>query len=115
MDLRQASSWEELISPRYSTCRCTTRPPATRRFSTTLHVRCSLPSFLRVLARRNILDLHYRQASRLNQKLGRGPRLRRGLNQGRIREVRLVLTEWKRTDKHRMTTQAVYQLCADAR
>lgn len=36
IDLRQASSCEELISPRYNTCRCTTRPPATRRFSTML-------------------------------------------------------------------------------
>ena len=27
IDLRHATSCEELISPRYSTCRCTTRPP----------------------------------------------------------------------------------------
>src|SRR5450759_236602 len=55
IDLRQASSCEELISPRYNTWRCTTRPPATRRFSTTLQYVCSLPSFLRVVARRNIV------------------------------------------------------------
>ena len=36
IDLRHASSCESLISPRYSTCRCTTRPPPTRLFSTTL-------------------------------------------------------------------------------
>src|ERR1700732_2681770 len=71
MDLRQASSCEELISPKYSTCRCTTRPPATRRFSTTLQVRCSLPSFLRVLKRRNIVGRHYRRASDGEQKGGR--------------------------------------------
>ncbi len=32
--LRQASAFEELTSPRYSTCRCTVRPRATRLFST---------------------------------------------------------------------------------
>src|SRR5580693_8772321 len=36
IDRRHASSCVSLISPRYSTCRCTTRPPATRVFSTTL-------------------------------------------------------------------------------
>ena len=35
IDRRHANSCESLISPRYSTCRCTTRPPATRVFSTT--------------------------------------------------------------------------------
>jgi len=33
--LRQAAACEELISPRYSTCRCTTRPSSRRLFSTT--------------------------------------------------------------------------------
>jgi hypothetical protein len=36
IDRRHANSWVSLISPRYSTCRCTTRPLATRVFSTTL-------------------------------------------------------------------------------
>src|SRR6516162_7408855 len=36
IDRRHANSCESLISPRYSTCRCTMRPPATRVFSTTL-------------------------------------------------------------------------------
>jgi MarR-like DNA-binding transcriptional regulator SgrR of sgrS sRNA len=36
IDLRQASSCESLISPRYSSGRCTTRPPPIRRFSTML-------------------------------------------------------------------------------
>ena len=36
IERRHASSCEELISPRYSTCRCSTRPPLTRLFSTTL-------------------------------------------------------------------------------
>src|SRR5512134_2962636 len=36
IDLRHARSWLSLISPRYSRWRCTTRPSATRRFSTTL-------------------------------------------------------------------------------
>jgi hypothetical protein len=36
IERRQASSCEELISPRYSPCRCSTRPPLTRVFSTTL-------------------------------------------------------------------------------
>jgi hypothetical protein len=36
IDLRHANSWELLISPTYSRCCCTTRPPATRLFSTTL-------------------------------------------------------------------------------
>ena len=31
-----AARWLSLISPRYSTCRCTVRPPDTRRFSTML-------------------------------------------------------------------------------
>jgi hypothetical protein len=34
--LRHASRWLALISPRYSTWRCTTRPSPQRRFSTTL-------------------------------------------------------------------------------
>ena len=34
--LRHTAACEELISPKYSTWRCTTRPPATRLFSTTL-------------------------------------------------------------------------------
>ena len=34
--LRQASCCVSLISPKYSACRCTTRPLATRRFSTKL-------------------------------------------------------------------------------
>ena len=34
--LRQTAACEELISPKYRTWRCTTRPPATRLFSTTL-------------------------------------------------------------------------------
>jgi uncharacterized protein YjbI with pentapeptide repeats len=36
IDRRHANSCESLISPRYRTCRCTTRLPATRVFSTTL-------------------------------------------------------------------------------
>src|SRR5205807_8921016 len=36
IDRRHANSCVSLISPRYNTCRCTTRPPATRVFSTTL-------------------------------------------------------------------------------
>src|SRR6266446_6102779 len=36
IDRHHANSCVSLISPRYSTCRCTTRPPATRVFSTTL-------------------------------------------------------------------------------
>ena len=36
IDLRQASSCRSLISPRYSSGRCTTRPPPTRQFSTML-------------------------------------------------------------------------------
>jgi site-specific recombinase XerD len=54
LDLRHASSWLSLISPRYKTWRCTTRPPATRLFSTTEKVRCSLPSFRRIFWRRNM-------------------------------------------------------------
>src|SRR5271155_2203741 len=34
--LRQVSAWDELISPKYRTCLCTTRPPSRRLFSTTL-------------------------------------------------------------------------------
>src|SRR5438552_6790731 len=36
IDRRHANSCVSLISPRHSTCRCTTRPPPTRVFSTTL-------------------------------------------------------------------------------
>ena len=36
MALRHTAACEELISPKYRTWRCTTRPPATRLFSTTL-------------------------------------------------------------------------------
>src|SRR5271165_3185827 len=36
IDRRHANSCVSLISPRYSTCRCAMRPPATRMFSTTL-------------------------------------------------------------------------------
>ncbi|MDH4085238.1 MAG: hypothetical protein OEU99_17030 [Nitrospira sp.] len=43
-----------MISPRYSTCRCATRPSGKRRFSTTLKVRWTLPSFLRVFDRKNM-------------------------------------------------------------
>jgi hypothetical protein len=45
--LRQASRWLSLISPKYSTGRCTARPSATRRLSTMLQYRWSLPSFWR--------------------------------------------------------------------
>src|SRR5947209_2874245 len=38
IDRRHANSCVSLISPRYSTCRCTTRPRAVRVFSTTLTV-----------------------------------------------------------------------------
>src|SRR5271163_188537 len=34
--LHQVSACDELISPKYRTCRCTTRPPSRRLFSTTL-------------------------------------------------------------------------------
>jgi hypothetical protein len=36
IDLRQEAACEGLISPRYKTWRCTTRPPRRRWFSTTL-------------------------------------------------------------------------------
>ena len=52
--LRQASRWLALISPRYSTWRCTTRPSARRRFSTTFQYWWTLPSFLRRLQRKNM-------------------------------------------------------------
>jgi len=54
MVLRQAWRWLALISPRYSTWRCATRPSAKRRFSTTLQYSWTLPSFLRRWQRRNM-------------------------------------------------------------
>src|SRR5574338_717173 len=58
IEQRQDRSCTSLISPRYSTCRCSTRPWASRRCSTMLQYRCVLPSFLRVVARRN-MPTHY--------------------------------------------------------
>src|ERR1017187_6321105 len=43
--LRHTSAWDELISPKYRTCLCTTRPPSSRLFSTRLQERCVLPFF----------------------------------------------------------------------
>jgi len=54
MLLRHASCWLSLISPRYSSGRCTTRPPLTRRFSTKLQYRWTLPSFRRWVDRKNM-------------------------------------------------------------
>src|SRR6202022_93118 len=60
-----------LISPRYSTCRCSTRPPATRVFSTTLQYRCCLPSFRRTLQRKNMMAANYRHiGGRENRLVG---------------------------------------------
>src|SRR5262249_861964 len=70
IDLRHASSCDELISPRYNTWRCTTRPPATRLFSTMLKKRCSLPSFFRVEQRRNISPIDYPHSEQLEQGVG---------------------------------------------
>jgi hypothetical protein len=50
----QAALWASLISPKNSTWRCTFQLPDTRRFSTMLQERCSLPSFGRILCRRNM-------------------------------------------------------------
>ena len=36
IERHHAARWLSLLSPRYSTWRCTTRPPLTRTFSTTL-------------------------------------------------------------------------------
>src|SRR5271154_6284733 len=52
--LRQVSAWDELISPKYRTCLCTTRPPSRRLFSTTLQYRCVLPFFRRSIRRKNM-------------------------------------------------------------
>jgi hypothetical protein len=71
IDLRQASSCESLISPKYRTWRCTTRPPLTRRFSTMLKVRWSLPSFRRILVRRNMTAADYAHNPRRPNSLGR--------------------------------------------
>src|SRR5574337_468251 len=68
-DLRQARSCEELISPRYSTCRCRTRPPGRRRFSTMRKSGCTLPSFRRRVARRN-MAAHYPHANPEGNKQG---------------------------------------------
>src|SRR4029453_2357878 len=54
MVLRHASRWLALISPRYSTCRCATRPSVRRRFSTRFQYSWALPSFTRRLQRRNM-------------------------------------------------------------
>src|SRR5215831_11501583 len=51
---RHDASCLSLISPRYRTVRCAVCPVDNRRFSTTLKYRCSLPSFFRVVLRRNI-------------------------------------------------------------
>ncbi len=110
MDLRQASSCEELISPQIQ------HMPlhhAAAGDTTVLHhapVAVLLAVLLASLDAQNILILHYPQAGAIdqtvgrhytrfrgnvdtaekeNQQLGRRPRLPRGLNQGRIREVRL--------------------------
>ncbi len=69
IDLRHARSCEELISPRYSTWRCTTRQSARRRFSTIPQYRCTLPSSLRVVARRNTAS-HYPHARTKETKHG---------------------------------------------
>src|SRR5215470_18322956 len=50
-----------LISPRYSTCRWTTLPPAQRLFSTIFQYRCSLPSLKRRLDRKNMMRINLRQ------------------------------------------------------
>ncbi len=71
IERRHASSWVELISPRYKTWRCTTRPPATRRFSTTLQLRCSLPSFRRIFERRNMMAAQYPHKRGPGNRLGR--------------------------------------------
>src|SRR5215469_16474702 len=71
IDRRHANSCESLISPRYSTCRCTTRPPATRVFSTTLQERCCLPSFRRTLQRKNMMAANYRHIRGGENSLGR--------------------------------------------
>src|SRR5947199_3290122 len=54
MLFRHASSCLSLISPRYKTVRCAVPPVPSRRFSTTLKERWTLPSFLRLVLRRNI-------------------------------------------------------------
>src|SRR5712671_3897980 len=71
IDRRHANSCVSLISPRYSTWRCTTRPPATRVFSTTLQYRCCLPSFRRTLQRKNMMAANYRHIGGLENRLGR--------------------------------------------
>jgi hypothetical protein len=71
IDLSHASSSESWISPRYSTWHCTTGPPLTRRFSTTLKVRCSLPSFRRIFARRNMTADNYPHIPDQENSLGR--------------------------------------------
>src|SRR6266850_1240087 len=71
IDRRHANSCVSLISPRYSTWRCTTRPPATRVFSTTLQYRCCLPSFRRTLQRKNMMAANYRHIGGGENRLGR--------------------------------------------
>src|SRR5215471_20556441 len=71
IDRRHANSCVSLISPRYSTCRCTTRPPATLVFSTTLQERCCLPSFPRTLQRKNMMAANYRHIGGGENRLGR--------------------------------------------
>ena len=58
MVLRHASRWLALISPRYSTWRCTTRPSLRRRFSTTFQYSWLLPSFTRRVQRKNMRPLY---------------------------------------------------------
>src|SRR5208337_919098 len=48
-----------------------TRPPLTRRFSTMLKVRCSLPSFRRIFARRNMTADNYPHFPNQENSLGR--------------------------------------------
>src|SRR5271170_412892 len=71
IERRHASSWLELISPRYKTWRCTTRPRPTRRFSTTLQLRCSLPSFRLMCERRNMMAAQYPHDGGAGDRLGR--------------------------------------------
>ena len=65
-----AAPWLSLISPRDRTWRCTTRPPRTRTFSTTLQYRCSLPSLRRVLQRTNMNKSSAHSAPESTTKVG---------------------------------------------
>ena len=92
-----AARWLSLISPRYSTWRCTTRPPRTRTFSTTLQYRCSLPSLRRVLQRTNMNKSSAQSAPESRTKVG----TTQGIDRDRVQKTETCsVNHSRKSSKH---------------